>query len=97
MIFCTTYIANTEVGKIEPSESYIKKFKDSKLLIPGRHIQLMHTIGQGTYACICYWKNLFVVMFNNINHPIIMQKVYKPTRMKKVNMKPTKFPELSSL
>ena len=39
----------TKLGdeKIGLSESYVKKFSESNLLIPGRHIQLEHTIGQG--------------------------------------------------
>ena len=39
----TTLVVET----IGPSELYAKKFRDSNLLIPGRHIQLNHTIGQG--------------------------------------------------
>ena len=37
------------VGKIGPSESFIRNLSESNLLIPGRHIQLEHTIGQGNY------------------------------------------------
>ena len=38
-------------GKFGPS---VKQFNDSNLLIPGRHIQLERTIGQGIY----YTSNL---------------------------------------
>ena len=40
--------ATLEGGR-RPSEALIDNFSKSNLLIPGRHIQLGHTIGQGTY------------------------------------------------
>ena len=47
---------------IGPSEMYAKKFHDSKLLIPGRHIQLNHTIGQG-YVSI--YKSIYIIYSGN--------------------------------
>ena len=47
MVLSLAKTITLEVEKIGPSELYAKKFRDSNLLIPGRHIQLNHTIGQG--------------------------------------------------
>ena len=50
ILISVTQVKTTTLGveKIGPSEMYVSKFHDSNLLIPGRHIQLKHTIGEGT-------------------------------------------------
>ena len=47
MVLTLAKNAALRVETIGSSELYAKKFLDSNLLIPGRHIQLNHTIGQG--------------------------------------------------